>query len=178
MFCKTGVHSWIHRPDWIFFSISCNTYTHLMLFQTTSTETSTRFKPFELKTGMSLAPVIRKHLSLETKRLLDEGIRLQVSSSYLNSSINQLYLQQIWVESVWDDIVTFGWLHCKAESRALQDRNGIVLSWKSTKSLIIKQIYKSAGNIIVSGSPPFSLVSRMTVLVCLRSERQRFSWAN
>lgn len=77
-----------------------------MLFQTTSTETSTqfkpfvhRFKPFEPKKGMSLAPEIRKQLSLETKRLLDEGLRHQVRSSYLNSSINQLYLQQIQVES-------------------------------------------------------------------------------
>ncbi|XP_078367625.1 uncharacterized protein LOC144651533 [Oculina patagonica] len=40
-------------------------------------EASTRFKQFEVKTGMSLAPVIRRHLSLETKKLLDEGLQLQ-----------------------------------------------------------------------------------------------------
>lgn len=77
-----------------------------MLFQTTSTETSIqfepfvhRFKPFEPKKGMSLAPVIRKQLSVETKRLLDEGLQHQVRGSCQNSSINQLYLQQIQVES-------------------------------------------------------------------------------
>ena len=78
----------------IIFSINANytSYTILMLFQTTSTETSTqykpflhRFKPFEPKKGMSVAPVIRKCLSLETKRLLDEGLQHQVRSSYLNS---------------------------------------------------------------------------------------------
>lgn len=63
-------------------------YTILMLFQTTSTETSTqfkpfvhRFKPFEPKKGMSVAPVIRKLLSVETKRLLDEGLQHQVRRS-------------------------------------------------------------------------------------------------
>ena len=66
-----------------------------MLFQTTSTETITqfkpfvhRFKPFEPKKGMSLAPVMRKQLSLETKRLLDEGLQHQVRSSLLKF-INQ-----------------------------------------------------------------------------------------
>ena len=65
-----------------------------MLFQTTPAETSTRFKPFEVKTGMSLAPVIRRHLLLDTKKLLDEGLRLQVGTLCLKSvnKSNSLFL--------------------------------------------------------------------------------------
>lgn len=41
-------------------------------------ENNSRFKPFEIKAGMSLAPVIRKELTLDDKMALDEGLQQQV----------------------------------------------------------------------------------------------------
>ena len=51
-----------------------------MLFQVV-TENTSRFKPFEIKAGMSLAPLTRKQLTLDTKKDLDEGIQRQVCNS-------------------------------------------------------------------------------------------------
>ena len=51
-----------------------------MLFQVV-TENTSRFKPFEIKAGMSLAPLTRKQLTLDTKKVLDEGIQRQVCNS-------------------------------------------------------------------------------------------------
>lgn len=92
-----------------------------MLFQTTSTETSIqfepfvhRFKPFEPKKGMSLAPVIRKQLSVETKRLLVEGLQHQVRGSCQNSSINQSTIFA--ADSGWECKISiklfYSWLCC------------------------------------------------------------------
>lgn len=42
-----------------------------------SSDSGSRFKPFQLKAGMTIAPATRKHLSLETKKVLDEELKLQ-----------------------------------------------------------------------------------------------------
>lgn len=41
-------------------------------------EDDSRFKPFEVKTGMSVAPPVRKQLAPDMKIALDEGLQHQV----------------------------------------------------------------------------------------------------
>ena len=54
-------------------------------------ENNSRFKPFEIKAGMSLAPVIRKELTLDDKMALDEGLQKQVKcKTYKMSKKNKL----------------------------------------------------------------------------------------
>lgn len=59
-------------------------------------ENNIRFKPFEVKSGMTVAPRWRRELSLDLKNCLDEGLRNQVclSKKLCDRSSSSLYLSQ------------------------------------------------------------------------------------